>query len=330
MLEGKCLQVRSQGPRPAGSAGGSAGDLPVSLGVLWAAHCPFSYSTHSCSSSQGPCLMPTLLLWTDKLISSSAKNQRLSGRKPLKFLFPPPSPLQLISLSTWPHRFPHPPRKRHLICPAHGSFDLKPRLSHPHLLWLCLALSVVSSFISFTSILLLSYTPRLVLFPHSYKKRKIFIFFPLAPTSWSHLHLQCPHLEPVLSSDVVTSLRPQGGACPAITKVTGTTQTTGSNGHLAPSLVPLYINLFLKICFFSWCGLFQSLYWICYRIASVLRSGFFWLHGMWDLSSPTRDQTCIPSIGRQSLNHWNDGKILPFWILLPHKFHQCSSFAMSS
>ena len=250
MLEGKCLQVRSQGPRPAGSAGGSAGDLPVSLGVLWAAHCPFSYSTHSCSSSQGPCLMPTLLLWTDKLISSSAKNQRLSGRKPLKFLFPPPSPLQLISLSTWPHRFPHPPRKRHLICPAHGSFDLKPRLSHPHLLWQCLALSVVSSFISFTSILLLSYTPRLVLFPHSYKKRKIFIFFPLAPTSWSHLHLQCPHLEPVLSSDVVTSLRPQGGACPAITKVTGTTQTTGSNGHLAPSLVPLFINLFLKIFFF--------------------------------------------------------------------------------
>ena len=97
------------------------------------------------------------------------KNQRLSGRKPLKFLFPPPSPLQLISLSTWPHRFPHPHRKRHLICPAHGSFDLKPCLSHPHLLRRCLTLSVVSSFISFTSILLLSYTPRLVLFPHSYK-----------------------------------------------------------------------------------------------------------------------------------------------------------------
>ena len=25
---------------------------------------------------------------------------------------------------------------------------------------------------------------------------------------------------------------------------------------------------------------------------------------MWDLSSPTRDQTCIPCIGRQLLDHW--------------------------
>ena len=30
----------------------------------------------------------------------------------------------------------------------------------------------------------------------------------------------------------------------------------------------------------------------------------FWPRGMWDLSSPTRDQTLTPSIGRQSLNHW--------------------------
>ena len=27
------------------------------------------------------------------------------------------------------------------------------------------------------------------------------------------------------------------------------------------------------------------------------------LHGMWDLSSQTRDQTCIPCIARQILNH---------------------------
>ena len=31
---------------------------------------------------------------------------------------------------------------------------------------------------------------------------------------------------------------------------------------------------------------------------------FFWLQGMWDLSSPTRDRTHTPCIGRQSLNHW--------------------------
>ena len=30
----------------------------------------------------------------------------------------------------------------------------------------------------------------------------------------------------------------------------------------------------------------------------------FWLQGMWDLSSLTRDQTHTPCIGRRSLNHW--------------------------
>ena len=31
---------------------------------------------------------------------------------------------------------------------------------------------------------------------------------------------------------------------------------------------------------------------------------FFWLQGMWDLSSLTRDHTHTPCIGRQSLNPW--------------------------
>ena len=31
---------------------------------------------------------------------------------------------------------------------------------------------------------------------------------------------------------------------------------------------------------------------------------FFWPQGLWDLSSPTRDRTCTPYIGRRSLNHW--------------------------
>ena len=30
----------------------------------------------------------------------------------------------------------------------------------------------------------------------------------------------------------------------------------------------------------------------------------FWPKGMWDLSSLTRDQTCTPCAGRQSLNRW--------------------------
>ena len=31
---------------------------------------------------------------------------------------------------------------------------------------------------------------------------------------------------------------------------------------------------------------------------------FFWPRGMWDLSSPNRDWTRTPCIGRWSLNHW--------------------------
>ena len=30
---------------------------------------------------------------------------------------------------------------------------------------------------------------------------------------------------------------------------------------------------------------------------------------MWDLSSPTKDQTHIPCIGRQSLNHWTTREV---------------------
>ena len=33
-------------------------------------------------------------------------------------------------------------------------------------------------------------------------------------------------------------------------------------------------------------------------------------HGMWDLSSPTRDQTHTPGIGGQSLNHWTTREVL--------------------
>ena len=47
---------------------------------------------------------------------------------------------------------------------------------------------------------------------------------------------------------------------------------------------------------------FSGLYFICYNIVSV--SGlFFQLRGMWDTSSPVRDQTHIPCIERQSPNH---------------------------
>ena len=35
----------------------------------------------------------------------------------------------------------------------------------------------------------------------------------------------------------------------------------------------------------------------------------FWLQGMWDLSSPTRDWILTPCIGRQSLNHWTTREV---------------------
>ena len=38
----------------------------------------------------------------------------------------------------------------------------------------------------------------------------------------------------------------------------------------------------------------------------------FWPRGMWDLSSPTTDQTCTLCIGRQSLNHWTTREVPKF------------------
>ena len=36
---------------------------------------------------------------------------------------------------------------------------------------------------------------------------------------------------------------------------------------------------------------------------------------MWDLSSPTRDQTLVPSIARQILNHWTTrGVLVEGWV----------------
>ena len=39
----------------------------------------------------------------------------------------------------------------------------------------------------------------------------------------------------------------------------------------------------------------------------------FWSQGMWDLSSPTRDRTHTPCIGRQSLNHWTAREVPSLW-----------------
>ena len=44
---------------------------------------------------------------------------------------------------------------------------------------------------------------------------------------------------------------------------------------------------------------------------------FFWLQGMWDLGSLSRDRTCTPCVGRQCLNHWTTREIP--WLVLEEK-----------
>ena len=49
-----------------------------------------------------------------------------------------------------------------------------------------------------------------------------------------------------------------------------------------------------------------------------------WFQAMWDLSSPTRDQTHDPCIGRQSLNHWTtrNYSFLPIFNYLILKYYR--------
>ena len=40
-------------------------------------------------------------------------------------------------------------------------------------------------------------------------------------------------------------------------------------------------------------------------------------HGMWDLSSPTRDQPVPPAVEAQSLNHWTARKVPKIYLHFP-------------
>ena len=77
---------------------------------------------------------------------------------------------------------------------------------------------------------------------------------------------------------------------------------------------PLYPILLLSMVFImNWHNIFLKIFLIGPFLKSLLNLlqycfcfmfWFFWSRGMWDLSSPTRDQTRTPCIGRCSLNHW--------------------------
>ena len=67
------------------------------------------------------------------------------------------------------------------------------------------------------------------------------------------------------------------------------------------------------------CGALASLVGVC---------GLSCPHGMWDPSSPTRGQTCVPCIGRWSLNHWSTRGITVLGILISVFLfdpHDCST-----
>ena len=61
---------------------------------------------------------------------------------------------------------------------------------------------------------------------------------------------------------------------------------------------------------------------VCIEFATILLLLhvliFGGLRGMWDLSSQTRNRTCTPCLGRQSLNHWPTREVLLWrpWLII--------------
>ena len=58
---------------------------------------------------------------------------------------------------------------------------------------------------------------------------------------------------------------------------------------------------------FLWCG---TIFKVCIEFGTtLLLFFFFWPQVMWNLSSPTRNQTCTLCIGRWSLDHWTSKEV---------------------
>ena len=69
------------------------------------------------------------------------------------------------------------------------------------------------------------------------------------------------------------------------------------------------VLFFLRFFFLMWV-IFKVLT-ECVTISLLLYVLVFWPQDMWDLSSSTRDQTCTPCFGRQSLNHYTSREVPP-------------------
>ena len=70
--------------------------------------------------------------------------------------------------------------------------------------------------------------------------------------------------------------------------------------------IPVFWILFSLFFFLMWTVFKVFIEFVTILLAS--RFGF-WPRGMWDLSSPTRDGTLTPCIGRRSLNHWTTREV---------------------
>ena len=93
---------------------------------------------------------------------------------------------------------------------------------------------------------------------------------------------------------------------------------TNNVEHLSMYLLNIYIPSLKKCLFKSFAHFFLKFFFLMWTIFKVFIEllqycfcfiCYFWLWGMWDLSSQTRDWTCNPCIGR-SLNHWTTREVL--------------------
>ena len=71
----------------------------------------------------------------------------------------------------------------------------------------------------------------------------------------------------------------------------------------------LFFRIIMSFCFFF---LMWTIFRVFIEFVTILLLFYvlvFWPRGIWDLSSPTRDRTCTPSIGRRSLNQWTTSEV---------------------
>ena len=61
----------------------------------------------------------------------------------------------------------------------------------------------------------------------------------------------------------------------------------------------------------------------CVTILLLFHVLVFWLQGMWDLSSPTRDRNHTPCIARWSLNHWTAGDVPVIFVFCQNSLFTC-------